>query len=129
MSTFEVCLKMFNFASILLVTIFTKSCESVQQRFIEEPSSVSVMEGENVTLSCSVDNKMGVLQWTKGNVSQDKLSLSPLYSNCNSKPHHIKSMPHPYFLLYMKTSMMTKQISYCLENILIHYLAYKMLLW
>ena len=64
------CLKMFNFASILLVTILTKSCDSLQQRFIEEPSSVSVMEGENVTLSCSVDNKMGVLQWTKGNVSQ-----------------------------------------------------------
>ena len=29
----------------------------------------------------------------------------------------------------MKTSIITKQISYCLENILIHYLAYKMLLW
>ena len=32
-------------------------------------------------------------------------------------------------MLYMITSIITKQISYCLENILIHYLAYKMLLW
>ena len=36
------------------------------QRFIEEPRSVSVREGETVVLACSVDNKMGVLQWTKG---------------------------------------------------------------
>ena len=67
---------------------------------------MSVMEGENVTLSCSVDNKMGVLQWTKGNVSQDKLSLSPLYSNCNSKPHHIKSRCwRQYYISYLPVQM------------------------
>ena len=56
----------------LVFTILLELCWSrsdiVQQRFIEEPRSVSVKEGQNVTLSCSVDNKMGVLQWTKGGV-------------------------------------------------------------
>ena len=53
--------------TILLELCWSRS-DSVQQRFIEEPRSVSVKEGQNVTLSCSVDNKMGVLQWTKGGV-------------------------------------------------------------
>merc|ERR1711936_107238 len=55
---------------ISLVIFSTLSVSSTarqdrDQRFIEEPRSVSVREGETVVLSCSVDNKMGVLQWTK----------------------------------------------------------------
>jgi len=50
---------------LTILTKFCAVCDGVQQRFIEEPRSVSVKEGQNVTLSCSVDNKMGVLQWTK----------------------------------------------------------------
>ena len=59
---------------LTILTKFCAVCDGVQQRFIEEPRSVSVKEGQNVTLSCSVDNKMGVLQWTKGgvHVSSDK---------------------------------------------------------
>ena len=38
---------------------------SVEQKFVEEPESISVKEGDNFTLSCSVKNKVGVLQWTK----------------------------------------------------------------
>ena len=54
--------------SLLLTVILTDFSESalVQQRFIEEPRSVSIEEGQDVVLSCRVDNKMGVLQWTKG---------------------------------------------------------------
>ena len=54
--------------SFLLTVILTDFSESalVQQRFIEEPRSVSIQEGQDVVLSCRVDNKMGVLQWTKG---------------------------------------------------------------
>ena len=58
---------------ISLVIFSTLSVSSTarqdrDQRFIEEPRSVSVRDGETVVLSCSVDNKMGVLQWTKGKV-------------------------------------------------------------
>ena len=35
------------------------------QKFLKEPESISVQEGENVSLSCRVKNKVGVLQWTK----------------------------------------------------------------
>jgi len=42
-----------------------KADDDVEQKFISEPESVSVKEGENVTLACTVENKVGVLQWTK----------------------------------------------------------------
>ena len=54
---------------LLLFSVLSISSQARQlavQRFIEEPRSVSVREGETVVLACSVDNKMGVLQWTKG---------------------------------------------------------------
>ena len=35
------------------------------QRFMKTPESVTVMEGENVTLMCRVENILGQLQWTK----------------------------------------------------------------
>ena len=37
----------------------------MKQKFVKEPESISVKEGDNFTLSCSVKNKVGVLQWTK----------------------------------------------------------------
>ena len=54
---------------LLLFSVLSISSQARQlavQRFIEEPRSVSVRSGETVVLACSVDNKMGVLQWTKG---------------------------------------------------------------
>ena len=56
---------------LLLFSVLSISSQARQlavQRFIEEPRSVSVRSGETVVLACSVDNKMGVLQWTKGGV-------------------------------------------------------------
>ena len=50
----------------LVVCRLASARQLAVQRFIEEPRSVSVREGETVALACSVDNKMGVLQWTKG---------------------------------------------------------------
>lgn len=73
--------RLLQFGALLLLLSRFEFSECVQQRFIEEPASVSVHEGENVLLSCSVDNKMGVLQWTKGIVSnylKDKWSSSIL---------------------------------------------------
>ena len=35
------------------------------QRFLTTPESVTVMEGENVTLMCRVESILGQLQWTK----------------------------------------------------------------
>ena len=53
-------------SSLLVLCSLASARELAVQRFIEEPRSVSVREGETVVLACSVDNKMGVLQWTKG---------------------------------------------------------------
>ena len=36
-----------------------------QQIFSAEPSSLTVVEGGNVTLACSVENRQGELQWTR----------------------------------------------------------------
>ena len=68
---------------IFLELCWSKRGDLVQQRFIEEPRSVSVHEGQNVSLSCSVDNKMGVLQWTKGgvHVSLDKSQVFLCHRN------------------------------------------------
>ena len=52
--------------SLLVLSGLCTARQLTVQRFIEEPRSVSVREGLTVVLSCSVDNKMGVLQWTKG---------------------------------------------------------------
>lgn len=57
-----------NLLSLATFWVLSALCSARQlavQRFIEEPRSVSVREGETVVLSCSVDNKRGVLQWTK----------------------------------------------------------------
>ena len=46
--------------------VLVNSDESVGvQRFVKVPESVTVMEGENVTLMCRVENILGQLQWTK----------------------------------------------------------------
>ena len=51
----------------LLVILFSSlvNAKNLQQKFLKEPVSVSVREGENVSLECSVSNMAGVLQWTK----------------------------------------------------------------
>lgn len=46
--------------------VLVNSDESVGvQRFVKVPESVTVMEGESVTLTCRVENILGLLQWTK----------------------------------------------------------------
>jgi len=52
---------------ILLLTchILQSNTEVIVQSFIQEPESVSLREGDNVTLACSVENKVGTLQWTR----------------------------------------------------------------
>jgi hypothetical protein len=51
---------------ILTITQYLlNNAQAIEQRFLVEPESVSVKEGDNVTLACTVDNKVGVLQWTK----------------------------------------------------------------
>ena len=50
---------------LITVQCLLSNAKVIEQKFIEEPESVSVKEGDNVTLACTVDNKVGVIQWTK----------------------------------------------------------------
>ena len=50
---------------LLLQTFSESNSKSLLQTFVEEPKSLSLQEGDNVTLACSVENKVGVLQWTR----------------------------------------------------------------
>jgi len=50
---------------LLLQTFSESNSKSLLQTFVKEPKSLSLREGDNVTLACSVDNKVGVLQWTR----------------------------------------------------------------
>ena len=55
-----------SFKLVLFVSLLKLSdLKSMEQTFLKEPESISVKEGESFTLSCSVKNKVGVLQWTK----------------------------------------------------------------
>ena len=54
-------LNLISFWSLIQVLI----CQKILQKFTKQPHSVVVREGQNVTLECSVLNKVGVLQWTK----------------------------------------------------------------
>ena len=55
-----------SFKFVLFVSLLKLSdLKSMEQTFLKEPESISVKEGESFTLSCSVKNKVGVLQWTK----------------------------------------------------------------
>ena len=57
--------KLSNLFLLFLFTFLQASAKVLVQKFVEEPESVSVREGDNVTLACSVDNKVGTLQWTR----------------------------------------------------------------
>ena len=50
--------------SIFVLFNFTV-INGIKQRFTETPQSVIVVEGENVTIPCRVENIQGNLQWTK----------------------------------------------------------------
>jgi len=47
------------------LALHSSETKNVGQQFLKEPESIVVKEGDNVTLECSVSNKIGVLQWTK----------------------------------------------------------------
>ena len=67
----------------LLLQIFAVSfvsSQNLQQRFIREPQSVTVTEGDSVTLDCSVSDKVGVLQWTKDDFGLGTSRSLPGYS-------------------------------------------------
>ena len=50
----------------MLATCVTNiKANPIIQTFLKEPETVSVKEGDNVTLPCTIKNKVGVLQWTK----------------------------------------------------------------
>ena len=51
--------------TILLVCLSNIRCSTIVQVFTKEPEDISVIEGSNVTLPCTVTNKAGELQWTK----------------------------------------------------------------
>ena len=50
---------------VLTCAILQSNAKALVQKFVEEPESVSLREGDNVTLACSVENKVGTLQWTR----------------------------------------------------------------
>ena len=45
-----------------LLILHRSDTKNIIQNFIQEPKSVIVKEGDIVTLTCSVSNKVGVLQ-------------------------------------------------------------------
>ena len=57
----------------------SKSKFTNSQRFLVTPESREVMEGEEVRLRCSVDNLVGVLQWTKDDFGLGTLRELPGY--------------------------------------------------
>lgn len=65
----------------LLMAIFVQNCccDSANQIFVLEPEDRSAIIGSKVLLSCRVEHKQGVLQWTKddfGLGTERNLSLS-----------------------------------------------------
>ena len=66
--------------SQVLSALCLVSGKNLQQKFIQEPSSVTVREGQNVTLECSVSHKAGVLQWTKDDFGLGTSRSLPGYS-------------------------------------------------
>ena len=50
---------------IAQILVELSDAKHIEQKFTKEPDSIIVKEGDNVTLDCSVNNKVGVLQWTK----------------------------------------------------------------
>ena len=62
---------------LLTVTVRTRN---LQQNFVKQPESLSIVEGGNVTLECRVRDKVGVLQWTKDDFGLGTSRLLPGYS-------------------------------------------------
>ena len=64
----------------VLLAFCLVSGRNLQQKFITEPTSVTVSEGANVTLECRVSDKVGVLQWTKDDFGLGTSRSLPGYS-------------------------------------------------
>ena len=50
---------------MISVVVTNIDASPIIQMFLKEPENISVKEGDNVTLLCSVENRAGVVQWTK----------------------------------------------------------------
>lgn len=50
---------------LLILQVSTFAFGELVQSFIREPDNQTAIEGEQVTLPCRVDNKFGILQWTR----------------------------------------------------------------
>ncbi|XP_042205852.1 irregular chiasm C-roughest protein-like isoform X2 [Homarus americanus] len=50
--------------TVICVTLLV-SVAYAEQRFIQEPENATAKHGENVTLSCKVEDRKGTVQWTK----------------------------------------------------------------
>jgi len=50
---------------LILLLELANSATHMKQYFIREPDNQTAIEGEQVTLPCRVENKIGLLQWTR----------------------------------------------------------------
>lgn len=50
---------------LIILQMSTFAFGELIQSFIREPDNQTAIEGEQVTLPCRVDNKFGILQWTR----------------------------------------------------------------
>jgi hypothetical protein len=73
----------------LLLSALLVGARAAQQQFLEEPTDITVVAGQQVELPCSVQYKEGLLQWTKNGfglgVSRD-LPGYPGYSMAGQDP-------------------------------------------
>jgi len=59
----------------LIYTVYTLKYVyyAVQQSFVDAPSNTAVVQGQTVVLRCSVANRKGAVQWTKGGIALGEL--------------------------------------------------------
>lgn len=54
-----------NLSNLIIILLSISICQGEQQYFIKEPEDITAISGEKVILPCNVENKQGLLQWTK----------------------------------------------------------------
>ena len=66
--------------AVISLLLSSGGARNLQQNFVKQPESLSIVEGGNVTLECGVNNKVGVLQWTKDDFGLGTSRSLPGYS-------------------------------------------------